>query len=65
MKESELRNKFATELRTNNMETEQNDNLEVEWVPNGVRLAVEFSMQAAVHGAGKFLHEFPRRGNLQ
>jgi hypothetical protein len=50
LKEGAIRTKFAKELQINNMDTAINDNLEVEWVPNGVRLAVEFSMKRPFMG---------------
>ena len=58
MKESELRSKFAREIQTNNMDGELNDQLEVEWVPSGVRLAIEFTMQRPFMGPVSFCMKF-------
>jgi Tfp pilus assembly protein PilX len=49
-KESAIRAKFNKELQINNMKTVSNDDLIVEWVPNGVRLSVSFSMKQPFMG---------------
>jgi Tfp pilus assembly protein PilX len=49
-KESAIRTKFNRELQTNNMKTVTSDDLIVEWVPNGVRLSVSFSMKQPFMG---------------
>jgi hypothetical protein len=50
LKDSAIRTKFATELRINNMDGSLNDQLQIDWLPNGVRLSVEFSMQRPFMG---------------
>lgn len=49
-KESAIRTKFNKELQINNMKTVTNDDLIVEWVPNGLRLSVAFSIKQPFMG---------------
>jgi hypothetical protein len=46
------------------MDPALNDDLEVEWVPNGIRLSVEFSMKRPFMGPVSCVHDVPRRGNF-
>jgi hypothetical protein len=58
LKDNAIRTKFATELRINNMDTSLNDDLQIDWLPNGVRLSVEFSMQRPFMGPVNFCMKF-------
>lgn len=49
-KENAIRAKFNKELQINNMKTVTGDDLIVEWVPNGVRLSVSFSIKQPFMG---------------
>lgn len=58
LKESAIRNKFSKELQVNNMDPALNDDLQVEWVPNGVRLSIEFSMKKPFMGPVSLCMDF-------
>lgn len=58
MKDSAVRNKFAKELQVNNMDPALNDSLEIERVPNGIRLSVEFSLKRPFMGPVSFCMTF-------
>jgi hypothetical protein len=49
-KENAIRAKFNKELQINNMKTVTNEDLIVDWVPNGVHLSVSFSMKQPFMG---------------
>lgn len=57
-KESAIRAKFLKELQMNNMKSVSADDLIVEWVPNGVRLTVDFSMKQPFMGPVSFYMDF-------
>jgi hypothetical protein len=58
MKERAIRDKFSREILMNNMETDLRDSLEVEFIPNGVRLALEFSVRRPFMGPISFCMDF-------
>ncbi|OYY92755.1 MAG: hypothetical protein B7Y41_14330 [Hydrogenophilales bacterium 28-61-23] len=58
IKESAIRAKFLKELQLNNMKTVSEDDLQVEWIPNGVRLSVEFSMKQPFMGPVSLCMDF-------
>ena len=49
-KESAIRTKFNKELQINNMKTVSSEDLLVEFIPNGVRLSVDFSIKEPFMG---------------
>ena len=49
-KERDIRAKFVKELQINNIETVNSEDLLVEWIPNGVRLSVDFSVKKPFMG---------------
>lgn len=49
-KESAIRAKFVKELQINNVRTVNSEDLLVEWIPNGVRLSVAFSVKEPFMG---------------
>lgn len=57
-KEGAIRTKFNKELQINNMKTVSNDDLIVEFVPNGVRLSVEFSIKQPFMGPVSLCMDF-------
>ncbi len=65
MKESAIRTKFAKELLINNMKTVSNDDLQVEWVPNGVRLLAEFSVKQPFMGPVSLCMDFKAEATTQ
>ncbi len=58
LKESAIRKKFAKELQMNNMKTVTDDDLLVEWIPNGVRLSVDFSVKQSFMGPVSLCMDF-------
>ncbi len=58
MKESAIRTKFNKELQINNMRAVTDDDLVVEWVPNGVRLSVDFSVKQSFMGPVSLCMDF-------
>ncbi len=58
MKESAIRTKFHKELQINNMNTVSAEDLIVDWVPNGVRLSVDFSVKQAFMGPVSLCMDF-------
>ena len=58
LKEGAIRKKFAKELQINNMKTVSDDDLLVEWIPNGVRLSVDFSVKQAFMGPVSLCMDF-------
>ncbi len=58
IRESELRQKFAKELRLNNVKAATADDLEIEQIPGGLRLKASFSAKEPFMGPVHLCLEF-------
>ena len=57
-KEKAIRAKFEKELQMNNMKSVTGEDLSIDWIPNGVRLSVDFSMKQPFMGPVSFCMDF-------